>query len=304
MKVQHNVPALRFVVTALLHTGRNLLLTWKSQLMSFFTVLLSVLIFSFFYLTYDNAIQVGAGMGNDIRIVVYLDEDPPPALQEEYRHQIQKFDKVDRIDFVSSKEAFQRFALQLGDDADILGGVPDTFLPPSIEVYPRRSLDSLAKIKRFSDYLETLHGVQKVQYGREWVDHFHSFIQLMRIVITLSGFLLILTSTFMVAYSIRVSLFSRMKELELLRLVGATTHYIRLPFLLEGAFMGFCGSLAGLFSLYLLFRWIKLQFAGPTLFSLVPFTFLSWPVICAIVAAATLLCAYGSFRSTRTILYL
>ena len=295
---------MRFLATMLLHTGRNLLLTWKSQLMSFFTVLLSVLIFSFFYLTYANAIQVGAGMGNDPRLVVYLNEDPPPALQEEYRHRIEQFDAVDRIEFVSSDEALQRFSRQLGSDSDVLGGVPNDFLPPSIEVYPKRSLDSLAKIKRFSDYLEHLNGVQKVQYGREWIDHFHSFIQLMRIVITLSGILLIMTSTFMVAYSIRLSMLSRMRELELLRLVGATTHYIRMPFLLEGALMGFCGSLAGISALYLLYRWIRLQFAGPTLFHLVPFDFLSWPVMCAIVAAGTLLCATGSFHSTRPVLYL
>ena len=68
--------------------------------------------------------------------------------------------------------------------------------------------------------------------------------------------------------------------------------------------MGFCGSLAGISALYLLYRWIRLQFAGPTLFHLVPFDFLSWPVMCAIVAAGTLLCATGSFHSTRPVLYL
>ena len=295
---------MRFLTTLLLHTGRNLLLTWKSQLMTFFTVVLSVLIFSFFYLTYANALHVGTEMGNDLRLVVYLDEDPPPPLQEEYRRRILKFDQVERIEFVGSQEAYQRFSRQLGSDSDVLSGVPDDFLPPSIEVYPLRSLDSLARIKRFSDYLETLPGVQKVQYGKEWIDHFHTFIQLMRIVITLSGFLLIMTSTFMVAYTIRLSLFSRIKELELLRLVGATTNYIRMPFLIEGALLGLFGSTAGIAALYLLYRWIKLQFAGPTLFNLVPFTFLSWPVVAVIVAAATLLCSLGSFRSTRPILHL
>ena len=295
---------MRFFATVLLHTGRSLLLTWKSQLMSFFTVMLSVLIFAFFYLTYANAVHVGTEIGNDLRLVVYLDEDPPQSLQEEYRRRILKFDQVERIDFVGSKEAFDRFSKQLGSDSDVLNGVPDNFLPPSIEVYPQRSLDSLARIKRFSDYLETLPGVLKVQYGKEWIDHFHAFIQLMRIVITLSGVLLVITSTFMVACTIRLSLFSRRKELELLRLVGATTNYIRMPFLLEGALMGLCGSAAGIFALYLLYRWIKLQFAGPALFSLVPFTFLSWPVIAAIVAAAALLCAIGSFRSTRSIQHL
>ena len=295
---------MRFLTTLILHTGRNLLLTWKSQLMTFFTVMLSVLIFSFFYLTYVNALHVGAAMGDDLCLTVYLEEDPPPALQEEYRRRILKFDQVDRIEFISSQEAYQRFSKQLGSDSDVLGGVPDSFLPPSIEVYPLRSLSSLARIKRFSDYLETLPGVLKVQYGREWIDHFHSFIQLMRIVITLSGFLLIMTSTFMVACTIRLSLFSRRMELELLRLVGATTNYNLMPFLIEGALMGCCGSAAGIFALYLLFLWIKLQFAGPALFNLVPFTFLSWPVIACIVAAATLLCALGSFRSTRPILHL
>ncbi len=295
---------MRSLSTILQHTGRNLLLTWKPQLMTFFAVMLSVLIFSFFYLTHANALHVGAEMGNDLRLVVYLDENPPPALQEEYRSRILKFDRVERIDFVSSQEAYARFAKQLANDSDVLSGVPADFLPPSIEVYPLRSLDSLARIKRFSDYLETLPGALKVQYGKEWIDHFHSFIQLMRIVIVLSGALLIITTTFMVAYTIRLNLFSRRKELELLRLVGATTNYIRMPFLLEGALIGFCGSTAGIVALYLLFRWIKLQFTGPALFSVVPFTFLSWPVTTCIMLAATMLCALGSFHSTRPILHL
>ena len=96
----------------------------------------------------------------------------------------------------------------------MLTGVPEDFLPASIEVYPIRSLDSLSRIKRFSDYLQTLPGVLKVQYGREWIDRFHSFIQLIRVVIILSGALLVMTTTFMVAHTIRLTLLSRQHELE------------------------------------------------------------------------------------------
>ena len=104
---------MRSFTTILLQAVRNLRLSWKSQLMTFFTVLLSVLIFSFFYLTYTNALQVGNTMGNDLRLVVYLDESPPPALQDEYRRRILKFDQVERIVFVDQNKAYERFAQQL-----------------------------------------------------------------------------------------------------------------------------------------------------------------------------------------------
>jgi cell division transport system permease protein len=295
---------MRFLTVVLQQTCRNMLFTWKSQIMTLFTVSLSVLIFSFFYLIYANALHVGEELGDDLRLVVYLEEEPAPAMQEQYRMKILKFDQVERIDFISSQQAFKRFERQLGENSDVLTGVPPNFLPPSIEVYPVRSLDSLSRIKRFSDYLQTLPGVLKVQYGKEWIERFYSFIQLMRVVTILSGSLLIMTTTFMVAHTIRLTLLSRQQELELLRLLGATNNYIRMPFLLEGAFQGLLGACGGIAALLLLFNWITLQFAGPATLTLLPFTFFPWQVVLSIIGIATLLCAAGSFSTTRRILQL
>ena len=295
---------MRLLIVVLRHTFRNMLFTWKSQLMTLLTVSLSVLIFAFFFLIYFNAQQLSEELGDDIRLVVYLDEEPAPALKEEYERKILKFDQVDRIDFISREQAYQRFEKQLGSDRDVLTGVPADFLPPSIEVYPVRSLDSLSRIKRFSDYLQTLPGVLKVQYGKEWIERFYSFVQLIRIVVLLSGALLILTTTFMVAHTIRLTLLSRNEELELLRLVGATNNYIRMPFLVEGAFQGLLGATTGLVALYVLFNWIKLQFAGPMMITQLPFAFFPVFILLSIIAAATLLCALGSFSTTRRILQL
>lgn len=295
---------MRFLIVVLRHTIRNMLFTWKSQLMTLLTVSLSVLIFAFFFLIYFNAQQLSEELGDDIRLVIYLDEEPAPALKEEYERKILKFDQVDRIDFINRQQAYQRFEKQLGSDRDVLTGVPADFLPPSIEVYPVRSLDSLSRIKRFSDYLQTLPGVLKVQYGKEWIERFYSFVQLIRIVVLLSGALLILTTTFMVAHTIRLTLLSRNEELELLRLVGATNNYIRMPFLVEGAFQGLLGATTGLIALYVLFNWIKLQFAGPMMITQLPFAFFPVFILLSIIAAATLLCALGSFSTTRRILQL
>lgn len=296
---------MNFIIILFRQTSRNMLHTWKAQAMIVFTVALSVLIFSFFYLIYFNALHFGEKLGEDLRLIVYLEEEPVESLQEEYRQRIIRFDQVAHIDFISSRQAYERFRQQLGSDSDVLAGVPSDFLPPSIEVYPLPSLDNLSRIKRFSDYLHTLPGVIKVQYGKDWIERFYAFIQLIRIVTLLSGILLIMTTTFMVAHTIRLTLLARQQELELLRLVGATNTYIRMPFLLEALMQGLLGAACGITALLLIFNWFKLQFAGPvTTLSQLPFTFFSWPIIFCIVLLSSLLCTVGSYSSTRKILQL
>ncbi len=290
---------MNFISAVFSHTLRNIFQTWSSQLLTVLTITLSVLIFSFFYLLYTNVLHVSRLLDNNLRLIVYLNDEPGKAMQEEYRDKILKFDTVEKIEFVSRQEAFKRFARQLKGNRDVLNDMPTDFLPPSIEIYPVHSLDALTRIKRFSDYLETLPGVLKVQYGREWVARFYSFVKLLRIVVVLSGVLLILTTTFVVGHTIRLTLLSRQRELELLRLVGASNNYISMPFFLEGALQGLVGSAGGIAALYLLFNWISLRFAVSSTSFLPQFTFFSLPVVIAIIAISTLLCGSGSFSSTR-----
>lgn len=295
---------MKFLFAVIHQTWRNIVQTWRSQLLSLVTITLSVLIFAFFYLVYMNALHAGDLLNNDLRLVVYLEEQPDQALQEEYRHKIEKFDKVEKIEFVSRLEAYDRFKEQLNENQDVLQEVPHDFLPSSIEIYPKRSLDTLSRIKLFSEYLQSLPGVLKVQYGREWVERFYSFIQLIRIIVFLSGALLILTTTFMMGHSIRLTMLTRKKELELLRLVGASDNYIRFPFFLEGAILGVLGAGAGIGALYLLFSWIQLRFSGHGEAGMFSFSFFDGSALGVIILLAVLLCAGGSFTSTRKILNL
>ncbi len=282
--------------------GRNLRQTWPSQIMTLLTVSLSVLIFAFFYLVYTNMLTAGDKMGDDLRLIVYLKDDPGPEMQQQLRNKITDFDKVQEIKFISKAEAYQRFAKQLGKNKDVLDDMPPDFLPASIEVVPLKNLRSLNRVKLFSEYLSKLPGTLKVQYGQEWVERFFNFIQLLSIVVVLSGSLLILTTFFMVAYTIRLTIMGRQAELELLKLVGATNHYIRTPFMLEGLLQGLLGSTAGLFSLFSLFQWIKIRFSGPGILNLFNFTFFNADTLGLIIIASILLCTVGSFMSMQKFL--
>lgn len=282
--------------------GRNLRQTWASQMMTLLTVSLSVLIFALFSLIYNNMLNVGDKLGDDLRLIVYLEEEPGPEMQQQLTRKITNFDEVESIKFISREEAYQRFSNQLGEDRDVLEDMPTDFLPASIEVTPLKSLRSLAQVKLFSEYLTKLPGTLKVQYGQEWVERFFYFTKLLSIVVILSGSLLILTSVFMVAYTIRLTILNRQAELELLKLVGATNNYIRTPFLIEGLLQGIFGSTLGLASLYSLFLWIKIKFSGPGLLNLFEFTFFNIPTIGIIICVSVILCAVGSYTSIQKFL--
>lgn len=286
----------------LVQTSRNLKQTWGTQMMTLITVSLSVLIFSFFFLVFLNLKHAGVRLGENIRIIIYLNSEIPLSSQPQIIKKIKSFDKVEKIVFKTRDAAFADLAKQLGPDRDVLNDLNADFLPPSIEVYPAKNLASLARIKQFSDFLATLPKARKVQYGRGWIERLGYFTQLIRLIVLLSGGLLVLTATFMVSSTIRLTVVSRHTELELLGIFGASKGYIRIPLIIEGLLQGLLGSGLGLACLYFLFSWIKTRFTGPGLLNIVHFSFLSSSIITAILVISILLCTTGSIISIRKFL--
>ncbi len=290
---------MQFLAYILRQTGKNLRQTWGTQVMTLLTVTLSVLIFAFFFLIYINMIKASARLGDDVRLIVYLDQEISKDLRPEIEKKIRDFGPVENIVFVSRTEAFSRLSTQLGKEKDILNDLGPDFLPPSIEVYPLKNLTDLTKISQFSDFLLTLPHAAKVQSGSDWLRRFGYFTNLLQIVVLLSGSLLIISMTFIVSYTLRLTVLSRQGELEILRLLGATSAYIRLPLLLEGMLQGLLGSGLGLTALYVLYQWIASRFSGPGFLKLFDFAFFPPELTATILLASIVLCTVGSLFSIR-----
>ena len=283
-------------------TARNIRHSWSVQLMTTVTVTLSVLIFSFFYLIYTNMVEAGSRFGDDLRLMVYLDDAPSAEMKKLYIKNIRNFGEIEKITFISPDQAFQSLEKQLGAERGVLKDLTSSFLPHSIDIYPNKELVILSRIKVFSDYLSSMPGVSKVQYGHSWIERFSYFIKLLRFIVILSGTLLLFTTTFMVSYTIRLTVVARHQELKVLRYLGATNWYIKGPVLVEGFLLGFFGSTLGLAALYLLFQWIKANFSGPGFMNLFTLTFLPASHIILILVISILLCTSGSMISIRKLL--
>ncbi len=290
---------MRYLFFILTQTGRNFRQTWGAQLMTLLTVTLSVLFFSFFYLIYNNVLQGAARLGDELRLIVFLDQEVVPELRPALEKKIREFSEVEKIIFISPTEAFTRLGEQLGNDRDVLDDLDGSFLPYSIEIYLKKDFKNLAGIKDFSEYLTTLPGAMKVQYGHGWVERFGYFVNLSRIIVLLSGALLTLTATFMVSYTIRLTLVARQDELEIFRLLGATNAFIKGPVLIEGFLQGVFGSTMGMTALYFCFLWIQNHFNGPGFLNLFEFSFLPFTEAALIFVCSICLCTVGSLFSIR-----
>ena len=280
-------------------TIRNLRQSWPTQLMTMVTICLSVLIFSFFLLIYINIVNAGNRLGDELRLIVYLAEDVKPEAKPMYEKKIKDFGEVDKISFINKAEAFERLRNQLDSEKDVLEDLGPDFLPSSIEVYPKQNMRNLTRLKQFSDYLSTLPDVQKVQYGQSWVERFGYFTELLRIIVGLSGALLVMSTVFMVSYTIRLTVVAKEAELEVLRLVGADNKYIQTPLLIEGILQGVIGSCSGILLLYLIFRLTMGHLNGPGFLNMLDFSFFPPETSAIIIGASVLLCAGGSLISIR-----
>ena len=178
---------MQFLAYILRQTGKNLRQTWGTQVMTLLTVTLSVLIFAFFFLIYTNMIRASERLGNDVRLIVYLDQEVPAQMRPGLEKKIREFAPVEKIVFVSRAAAFSRLSAQLDKEKDVLNDLGADFLPPSIEVYPLKNLNNLTKISQFSDFLLTLPHASKVQSGSDWLRRFGYFTNLLRVVVLLSG---------------------------------------------------------------------------------------------------------------------
>ena len=91
-----------------------------------------------------------------------------------------------------------------------------------------------------------LPGVEEVQYGQAWLDRFFRFVQTVRLLGLVVGVLIFLAALLIVSNTIRLSVFARREEIIILKLVGATDGFIKMPFYLEGVLLGLLGAVLGI----------------------------------------------------------
>ena len=266
------------------------------------TIAISILIVSAFALFFVNANEIINSWKKGIKIMVYLKSDTPETNTSELIRKIQLMEGIRTVRFISKNEAFQELKKQMRRQSSLFENLKENPLPDAFEIQLNASFQSQEKVEMLATRIESLPQVDEVEYGQRWLGQFTNFFNLFRFTGYAMGSLFFMAALLIVANTIRLVLYSRRDEVEIMRLVGATDSFIKAPFYIQGLIQGAFGGIIGLAVLFISFLLISSRMGqgiSPDLFTI---RFLSPGAFCGIILVSIFVGWIGCYLSLKQFL--
>lgn len=228
-----------FVERAFINIRQNLLVT----LLTIGTITLAFLILSLALLIYVNLERVTESWSDRVQVTAYFSEDLSPGDLATLKAKIKAVEGTSDVQYISKDEALKRFYGRLKGQEALLEGVSPEILPSSLEIHLKKNSRDSTSVSRYVERLKKIPMITEVQYGEEWVKRFSHFMNLIRFAGVLVAGFIVLAVVFIVANTIKLTIYARKDELDLMGLVGATRLFIKVPYLIEGVVQGVIGAI-------------------------------------------------------------
>lgn len=201
------------------------------------TVMVLALILGLFVLIIANLESLADELAGEMHIKAYMKADFNPETINDFKTQVYDIGHVTKVNFVSKEEAFKRLRQKLSASLDLndLDGNP---LPDAFEI----PVDDPSFLEPAAKKIAELPGVESVDYGREEAQKLMKLNHIIRVVGIIILILLFASTLLIISNTIRLTVFARRKEIDIMQLVGAADWFIRWPFIIEGIIQGALGS--------------------------------------------------------------
>jgi len=223
------------------------------------TIAITLFIVGFFIILVFDIQGILSSIKNQVEIAVYLKDNISDELKTYLEKEIKGWDEISQVNFISKDQALEKFKKE-NEGSEILKEIQGNPLPASFEL----ELKSPEKVEqvalRFMDKDGNfIEGVDEVIYGQNYVQKLFSITAIVGTIAFLIIIVLLLAAIVLIFNTIRLSVHARRKEIEVMKLVGATNWFVRLPFLFEGFFEGFIGSAISVVLLYFLSNYLLIR---------------------------------------------
>ena len=282
---------------------QNLRASKNLNLFSVGIISFAFFILGLFLLLAKNLDQIVERWGEKVQVVVFLKDGVSEKEIKALEKKLAQKPEVAQINYVSKKEALLRLKKMLGARSSILAGLEKNPLPASFEIQLKKKARSLEQIQALAEEIKKLNPVEEVSYGQKWLKNFLSLVRIFQILVVVIGGLIFLASGFIIYNTVKLTVYSRQEEIGIMKLVGATDRFLRIPFLLEGMTQSISASLISIFLLWLV--WLIFRHTVSLPFQLLAqsgLVFLDLGQILGMIAGAGVLGILGSMVSFQEFL--
>jgi cell division transport system permease protein len=287
--------------------GKNVARNGWMTFASMSSIAVSLFILGIFMLLALNVNKLADQIDNQVQISVYVQLGVEKPKLEEIERTIKRIPEVKTVTFISKEEGLERFRESMGEDGkEALDGyekennpLPDSF---EVEAFDPQQIPYIAKQIDAINVMDTTLPITKVKYGKDTIQKLFTITNAVRNI----GFFIVLglaiMAMFLISTTIKMTIIARRREISIMKLVGATNNFIRWPFFIEGAIIGFGGSV--LSAAILLYGYTQLVKTASASVGLLMIQFstveeVSLLVGGTIIALGTLLGIWGSTISVR-----
>ena len=217
--------------------------------LSIIIVALTMMVFSLLLIITNHLSSQLVSLKKSPFVTAFLEDGLPESLRKKIQKEIENLPQVNSVRYVSKEDALRRTSEMFGERREILDGLEDMNpLPCSFEIEIKDQY--LASVKEVAEKVKKITGVEDVQHAGE-VSKFVKNIEIITIlIVSIMGF----ASVIIIFFSITITTYIRRDEVKIMRLMGSTSTFIRIPLLMQGILEGLIGSVLGLSILYGLFN--------------------------------------------------
>lgn len=216
--------------------GRNGWMTFASAS----AVTVTLILVGVFFVIMMNLNNVATSIEEDVEIRVHIDAAATEEDQQILKEQIEQISEVGSVEFIPKEEELDNMINSLGDEGEAFRLFEQD--NPLNDIFVVKTKNPTDTIKT-AEEIQELSYASNVKYGQGEVERLFSFINISRNVGLVLIIGLLFTAMFLISNTIKITIVSRRREIEIMKLVGATNSFIRWPFFLEGLWLGILGSI-------------------------------------------------------------
>jgi len=236
---------------------------WREKWINLLTILsvsIGLLIFCMFMIISKNLDTLLERWAKGYGLVVYLNKEITQGQINKLESIFRRDGDIESVIFVSVDDAYNEVRRLLGDNEFILDVFQENPLPPSFELKLKEEVLTPDLVKKKADEIIKIQGVDDVQYAEKWLSSLYSVSKALRFSSLAIGVAIFTAVTFIIYSTIKIFFYRRKDEIETLKLLGATRMFTRMPFLIEGIFIGTWAGILSTVFLYIIGLLIKSTF--------------------------------------------